>query len=316
MYKIKGGGESAVCGRFTQKSERKIITEEFYVQEFLSDVYISYNIAPGQEAGVIFRDRVNTYARFRWGLVPFWAKDPKIGYRMINARGETVAKKPSFKRAFAKQRCIIPADGFYEWKKGGAYKTPFFVTHYSGRPMAFAGLWEVWKPKEVRGKKPDGTAADRIDIQHPEDGKNGGLDEGFNRNKNGKLYKDSHRVNKEERGKIKSGKGGGSDIQGDLFSSDAGSSSISSHDSTNTPLYTFTIITTSANEKMRELHDRMPVIIPPSRRSEWLDPGNEDTSRLTGLLVPISSDEIEFYEVSRIVNSPKNNSPECIQPLV
>ncbi len=236
-----------MCGRFAQKSERKIITEEFYIQEFLSDVYISYNIAPGQNAGVVIRG--NKYVQFRWGLVPFWAADPKIGYRMINARAETVAQKSSFRKAFVKRRCLIPADGFYEWKKEGKYKTPFFVTHRRGRPMGFAGLWEVWRPKEARD---------------------------------------------------------------DLFSAELAPPSDQRYGST---LYTFTIITTNAHERMRELHDRMPVVIMPNRRAEWLDPENENIPSLLNLLTPLPDDEMEFYEVSRIVNSPKNNSPECIQPI-
>jgi len=298
-----------MCGRFTQKSERKIITEEFYIQEFLSDVYISYNIAPGQNAGVVISDSVKKYAQFRWGLVPFWADDPKIGYRMINARAETVAEKPSFRRAFVKRRCLIPADGFYEWKKEGAYKTPFFITHRSGRPMSFAGLWEMWRPKETheKGKSAGNEEPARLDTPPPDNRKSRGL--------NAAVYNQ----NTEAWGKERQKKGlsaTDSNMQGDLFSAETGPTSNKSPDSTlNTSLDTFTIITTNANDKMRELHDRMPVVIPPDRRNEWLDPDNEDAPHLLELLVPIPSCEIDFYEVSRMVNSPKNNSPECIQPI-
>jgi len=298
-----------MCGRFTQKSERKIITEEFYIQEFLSDVYISYNIAPGQNAGVVIRDRVNKYAQFRWGLVPFWADDPKIGYRMINARAETVAEKPSFRKAFVKRRCIIPADGFYEWKKEGAYKTPFFVTHRSGRPVGFAGLWEVWQPKEAREEKKisGGIETERFDTQSS--------DKGISRGRSQNVFNQNTETQENEgQKKIESAKD--SNAQGELFYTEGGPTINQSYGSSlNASLHTFTIITTNANEKMRKLHDRMPVVIRPGRREEWLDPENKDTSRLLELLVPLPDDEIEFYEVSRIVNSPKNNSPECILPL-
>ena len=82
----------------------------------------------------------------RWGLIPSWADDPKIGSRMINARGETVAEKPSFRKAFRSRRCLIPADGFYEWKKEGSKKQPYRVHRPDEGPFAFAGLWERWKP--------------------------------------------------------------------------------------------------------------------------------------------------------------------------
>jgi putative SOS response-associated peptidase YedK len=236
--KVSGNakGGSIMCGRFTQKSERKIITLEFYVRDFLSDVLASYNVAPGQDAGVIVKDGVYRYARYRWGLVPFWAKDPKIGYRMINARAETVTEKPSFKNAFAKRRCLIPADGFYEWKKEEKHKTPYYIFLSSNRPMSLAGLYEIWRPK------------DRAEAEETP------------------------------------------------------------------PLHTFTIITTAPNEKMRELHDRMPVIIPPDGRETWLEPDAE-IERLKDMLLPAPSSEIDFHEVSTVVNSPKNNSPECIAPV-
>ena len=97
-----------MCGRFTQKSERKIISLEFYIKDFLSDVLVNYNVAPTQDAGVIVSDDVYRYVHYKWGLVPFWSKDPAIGNRMINARAETVAEKPAFRTAFAKRRCLVP----------------------------------------------------------------------------------------------------------------------------------------------------------------------------------------------------------------
>lgn len=220
-----------MCGRFTQKSERKTISIEFYVQEFISDVFLSYNVAPGQEAGVILRDGETRYDRFKWGLVPIWSKTPQAG-RMINARAETVAEKPSFRNGFKKKRCLVPADGFYEWKKTGAVKIPYYIYGASGRPLGMAGLWESWRPK------------------------------------------------------------GEEEAQ---------------------PLLTFTIITTAANARMAELHDRMPVILKPEDRDTWLD-SRSDPDDLLELLTPCPPDSIDFHRVSTLVNSPQNNVPACIIP--
>ncbi len=220
-----------MCGRFIQKSERRIITEEFYIGEFLNEVITSYNIAPGQKAGVIVNDGSNKYAQYQWGLVPSWAKDPAIGNRMINARVETLNEKPSFRAAFRNRRCLIPADGFYEWKKEGNYKVPYFIYQKSEKPFSLAGLWESWK-------NPDGIT-----------------------------------------------------------------------------LYTFTIVTTEANDLLRELHDRMPVIVPPEKREAWLSPADTDAASLSALLKSYDESTLDFYEISRLVNSPQNNSPQCIVPV-
>jgi putative SOS response-associated peptidase YedK len=158
---------------------------------------------------------------------------------MINARAETVAQKPSFKNAFAGRRCLVPADGFYEWKKEGKYKTPFYIYHNSNKPMSFAGLWESWLPKDA----------------------------------------DASTDTPEEE-----------------------------------PLRTFTIITTEANQRLQELHNRMPVIIPADKRERWLDP-DANPEELVNMLQPLTSSDIEFHEVSRNVNSPQNNSPQCIEPV-
>jgi len=218
-----------MCGRFVQKSERKVITEEFYIKKFADDMLISYNIAPGQKVGVIIRENdVNVYKRFAWGLVPSWAKEPSIGNRMINARAETIMAKPSFRAAFRSKRCLVPADGFYEWKKLDNRKVPFYIYHEDEKPFSMAGLWDMWE-------KPDGS-----------------------------------------------------------------------------PLYTFTIITTDASSRVKDIHSRMPVIIPREEREMWLK--EKDYRTLSTLLVPYSGNLL-FYEVSRYVNSPGNNSPECIQKI-
>ena len=115
-----------------------------------AEVKPRYNIAPTQYIAAIRRDEQDSLdlVTLRWGLVPFWAKDPSIGNRMINARAETVAEKPSFRNAYKKRRCLILADGFYEWRKEGDGKTPYFITLADESPFAFAGLWENWNSKE------------------------------------------------------------------------------------------------------------------------------------------------------------------------
>ena len=169
----------------------------------------------------------------RWGLIPFWAKDAKIGYRMINARGETVAEKPSFRTALRKRRCLILADGFYEWQKlGGKQKRPMRITLKSGEPFAFAGLWETWK-------NPEGET-------------------------------------------VKS----------------------------------CTIITTSANDYLRPIHDRMPVILPPEMESFWLDKEIDDPIALTSAIAPYPDDEMEAFEVSPLVNNTRNKVPEVMSPVL
>lgn len=219
-----------MCGRFVQKSERKIIADEFYVGEFFDDAVISYNVAPGQKAGVILRSpSTNIYHQFKWGLVPPWAEDPSIGNKMINARAETIREKPSFRRAFSKRRCIIPVDGFYEWKKIGRYKRPFYIFKKDLKPFGLGGLWEQWQA-------PDESI-----------------------------------------------------------------------------LKTFTIITVDANSLLKELHDRMPLIISKEHIAVWLS--SDEPDEVYDLLNPAPDELLDFYEVSTFVNSPENNDPSCIMPV-
>jgi putative SOS response-associated peptidase YedK len=165
--------------------------------------------------------------------VPPWAPEPVEGH--INAKGETAHLLPTFRSAFEKRRCLVVADGFYEWQKSGNIKTPMYIRLKSGKPFGFAGLYEVWKPKP---------------------------------------------------------------------------NSMFQHE-----LATCTIITTEPNELMTHIHHRMPVILPEKAEEPWLNPKETDKSFLHSLLQPYPPDEMEAYEVSRLVNSPKNNTPECIAPL-
>lgn len=138
-----------MCGRFAFYSPSEATAALFGVDN-APPVEPRYNIAPTQYiAGIRDDEQGNRELKMlRWGLVPFWAKDPSIGNRMINARAETVAEKPSFRTAYKKRRCLILADGFYEWHTEAGTKTPYFISTADGEPFAFAGLWEDWKDKE------------------------------------------------------------------------------------------------------------------------------------------------------------------------
>ena len=221
-----------MCGRFALIVDASVLADVFDVDP-PQELQPRFNIAPTQTIPIVRsgKERPRELALVRWGLVPSWAKDEKIGARMINARGETVAEKPSFRSAVKTRRCLIPADGFYEWVRTGEGKQPHFVHFGDARPFAFAGLWERW---------------------HKEPGE---------------------------------------------------------------PLETCTIITTTPNELLTDLHHRMPVILPPDRYGEWLDPRPLVPERLQNLLVPHSAEGMEAYPVSTYVNRPANDCPECIARL-
>ena len=220
-----------MCGRFSQGVPSEALWEQF--QLFGEPVVVPrYNIAPTQPVAAV---RINAggereLVMLRWGLIPSWAKDMAMGARMINARAETVAEKPSFRSALKSRRCLIAADGFYEWRKEESGKQPYFIRLRGGGPFAFAGLWETWKG-------PDG------------------------------------------------------------------------------PVESCTIITTEANEMMRELHHRMPVILPPEDYALWLKPAETDRETLLRLLRPFASGELEALRVSTHVNSPAHDDPRCIAPI-
>lgn len=224
-----------MCGRYTLTSKGDEVALLFDLSE-LPPLPPRYNLAPTQEAAVVrvLGAGAPRHLDFlRWGLIPYWAEDRSIGNRMINARSESVADKPAYRWSFRKQRCLIPADGFYEWKKEGKLKQPFHIHRKDRQPFAFAGLWARWKPKD------------------------------------------------------------GGD-----------------------PLDTFTILTTESNATIRPLHDRMPVILPRDQFDLWLDPTVEDRALLEPLLKPFDPDALELTPVSRTVNSPANDVPECVAPLV
>ena len=138
-----------MCGRFAFYSPTEAAAALFGVEGSV-DVEPRYNIAPTQYVAAVRNDadEQRELVMLRWGLVPFWAKDPSIGNRMINARAETVAEKPSYRNAYKHRRCLVLADGFYEWRRQGDVKTPYYISLASGEPFALAGLWENWTDKE------------------------------------------------------------------------------------------------------------------------------------------------------------------------
>ena len=142
-----------MCGRFVGFSSVEMLQKHFPIDVADIEATPNYNIAPTQEIITIARHEGKNYLqKYFWGLVPFWAKDLSIGTKLINARSETAATKPSFRNAFKKRRCLIPANGFYEWQKSKKGKQPMFLTLPDGSPFAFAGLWEIWNDK---GKNED-----------------------------------------------------------------------------------------------------------------------------------------------------------------
>ena len=226
-----------MCGRFTLTSNLDELQGRFgFLSEFTSshnfDHEPRYNIAPTQPVLTVTNDGQRRGELMRWGLVPFWAKDLKIGFRMINAVGETASTKPAFRAAFKKRRCLVLANGFYEWKKDGKRRLPSYIYPKSGEPMAFAGLWETWK-------SPEGEVVQSC-----------------------------------------------------------------------------TIITTEANPFIQPLHNRMPVILSDETQALWLDPLTEDPKNLEPLLIPAPMELLTSHPVAEMVNSVKNQGPECIVPLM
>jgi putative SOS response-associated peptidase YedK len=244
-----------MCGRYAASRSPDDLVEEFEAvvrpEETLEP---DYNVAPTKKVYAVMdrhpRDEPGGAVRrelavVRWGLVPSWAKDPSIGSRLINARMETVAEKPAFRRAFAKRRCLLPADGYYEWytpedgpkgKNGKPLKQPFFIHPADGGVLAMAGLYELWRDPT----RPDG---------------------------------DPHAW-----------------------------------------LVTATVLTTTAEDAVGVIHDRMPLLVEPERWHDWLDPDGSARD-LSTLLVPAAPGRLDAYPVSTAVNSVRNNGPELVAPI-
>lgn len=222
-----------MCGRYTI-----VVSMEELMLRYLSELPTNryhtprYNVAPMQNVLAIVHDGVkNRLGELRWGLVPSWASDDRLGSKMINARAETLLEKNSFKTLIRRKRAIVPADGFYEWKQNGADKQPMRITMKDNALFSMAALYDTW------------TASDGRKIS------------------------------------------------------------------------TCTIITTSPNSLMADIHNRMPVILRPEDEAAWLNRNNEDVQQLTSLLQPFSAEKMRAYPVPSLVGNVKNDTPECIEQL-
>lgn len=236
-----------MCGRYASTSSRRDLLSAFAATETVGEeLPPSYNIAPTQRVNVVLErapqgepdaDPVRQVnSTIKWGLVPSWAKDPKIGSRMINARSETITAKPAFRSSAARRRCILPADGYFEWMKGeDGKKIPFFL--HADAPIAMAGLYELWPNPELPEDDPDRW------------------------------------------------------------------------------LWTCTVLTRPAVDAAGEIHERSPVILPDTFVGPWLDPALTDRDDVDALLNSIPEPHLEPYEVSTAVNSPRNNTPDLLQPV-
>ena len=219
-----------MCGRYSLIADLGELAGRFEFDGDWEAFERRYNIAPTQEVLTVVGGEKRRSGFMRWGLIPHWAKDSKIGSRMINARAETVAEKPSFRTALRRRRCLVLADGFYEWQRVGKRKIPMRIVMRSREPFAFAGLWETWR------------------------------------------------------------------------------------DSEGTVIPSCTIITTTPNDLLSPIHNRMPVILPRDLENFWLDDSIDDPDALTSALTPYPDAEMEAYKVSSLVNSIANKGPEVLAP--
>jgi putative SOS response-associated peptidase YedK len=222
-----------MCGRFTQERPASELAEIFGAEPLVDDPGGHYNVAPTDEALVVVqREERRAITAYRWGLIPHWATEAKVGSRMFNARAETLTASPAFSRAFQRRRCLVPVDSFYEWKREGTIRQPYRVARSDGRPLVLAGLWAGW------------------------------------------------------------------------------------HDPTTDAVRrTFTIVTTTPNQALADLHDRMPVIVPDDAWARWLSPAVPDRGELLGLLEPNEAVRLEIYPVRRLVNDVRQDGPELIERL-
>lgn len=219
-----------MCGRFTI-AIRADFAERFRVTRGIVTPLARYNVAPSQEVPVIRQEEggENVVLMMRWGLVPSWSRGPGGGRQMINARAETLAERPAFRRLLRGQRCLVPATGFYEWKSGNG-KRPFYIRRTDGETFAFAGLYDVWR----------------------------GLSEA---------------------------------------------------------IVSFTIVTTGPNEILRSIHSRMPAMLRKEDEERWIQRVPLSRAEIGRILSPYPPVEIEAYEVSPLVNNPRNDGPELIEPV-
>ncbi len=219
-----------MCGRFSLPVDIQAVANRFEAFLGKGDWKPHYNIAPTQLCLTVVAEAQGRIIQpMSWGLIPHWSKDKKMAFQMINARAETVKSKPSFRESYKHKRCLVPADGFFEWKKESQGKVPYRATLKTGELFALAGLWDAWRDEQ------------------------------------------------------------GQEIK------------------------TFTILTTAANSLLAPLHDRMPVILKRADEAAWLDPRLSDPAQLDALIGSYPAEEMMLYPVNSVVNSWKNDTPECIQ---
>ena len=221
-----------MCGRLTLRTPTSALTALFSGLSFPQRTF-RFNICPTQPLLCVRQGKSLPLevVELRWGLIPAWTKNTKVGTGLINARSETASSKPSFRDAFQDRRCLIIADGFFEWKKTGAAKQPFYICRKDQQPFCLAGLWESWQHE----KNP------------------------------------SH-----------------------------------------SPVQTCTVLTTSANDLMAPIHDRMPVVLAPDQHENWLNQSNRLVDTIQPMMSPLHTDSLQAYPVSTFVNRPSNDSKECI----
>ena len=245
-----------MCGRYASSRKPEDLVEEFEIDkvEVQEPLAPDFNVAPTKQVYAVLErppraaepgDGAQRQLRsLRWGLVPFWAKDPSIGSRLINARMETVHEKPAFRRAFAARRCLLPADGYFEWypteqrtAAGKPVKQPFFIRPSDGGVLAMAGLYEIWKDPTRDEDDPQRFA------------------------------------------------------------------------------WTCTVLTTSAEDAVGHIHDRMPLLVEPERWAAWLDPDGSGGEDPRSLLVPAAPGRLEAFPVSTEVNNVRNNGFQLVEAL-
>lgn len=222
-----------MCGRYTIISAPAVLRDVFGFEE-QPNFPARFNVAPTQPIPIVrLTEGRRQFVLARWGFLPSWVKDPSTFALLINARGESAREKPAFRAAIKYRRCLIPADGFYEWQaRGSGAKQPFYIHAKSGAPLAFAGLWETWSG-------PNGEEVD-----------------------------------------------------------------------------TAAIVTTKANWTLAPIHERMPVIVPPSAFDLWLDTAHVDDRTAEAVIAPAPDDLLEAYPVSTAVNRTANDSPMLLEPFV
>jgi len=222
-----------VCNRYRLTHSKRYLAERFQAWDEIEDAP-RYNIAPTQPVLTGRREqgkKTRKFTTMRWGLIPSWARDMKIGNQTLNARSETVTTTPSFRDSILTKRCLIPADGFYEWRAMGSVKQPFCFEVGEGDLFALAGLWDQWK-------SPDGEIIESC-----------------------------------------------------------------------------TILTTTPNSLVADMHDRMPVIVTPDKYEVWLDPDVNDFDAIRDILKPYDADQMRRYPVSTKLNNSQNEGAESATPV-